>query len=175
MSFKKLIKKNTFIVAEIGNNHEGNFKTAIKLIDKASEAKVDAVKFQSYDTQSYLSAEIDKARIKKLDKFSLDFNQFKELSLYAKKKLIFFSTPFNISYIKKLNTIQPLFKISSGDNDFLDLIFEALSYSKPTIISCGLLNLNEIKILYNQIKKKLQTIILHLCIVFQVILQKQNS
>ena len=42
----------------------GNFKTAIKLIDKASEAKVDAVKFQSYDTQSYLSAEIDKARIK---------------------------------------------------------------------------------------------------------------
>ncbi len=156
MSFKKLIKKNTFIVAEIGNNHEGNFKTAIKLIDKASEAKVDAVKFQSYDTQSYLSAEIDKARIKKLDKFSLDFNQFKELSLYAKKKkLIFFSTPFNISYIKKLNTIQPLFKISSGDNDFLDLIFEALSYSKPTIISCGLLNLNEIKILYNQIKKKI--------------------
>ena len=47
--------------------------TAIKLIDKASEAKVDAVKFQSYDTQSYLSSEIDKARIKRLDKFSLDF------------------------------------------------------------------------------------------------------
>ena len=92
MSFKKLIKKNTFIVAEIGNNHEGNFKTAIELIDKASEAKVDAVKFQSYDTQSYLSAEIDKARIKKLDKFSLDFNQFKELSLYAKKKIFFFNT-----------------------------------------------------------------------------------
>ena len=42
-----------------------------------------------------------------------------------KKKINFFSTPFNISYIKKLNTIQPLFKISSGDNDFLDLIFEA--------------------------------------------------
>ena len=75
--------------------------------------------------------------------------------MQKKKKLIFFSTPFNISYIKKLNTIQPLFKISSGDNDFLDLIFEALSYSKPTIISCGLLNLNEIKILYNQIKKKI--------------------
>ena len=53
MSFKKLIKKNTFIVAEIGNNHEGNFKTAIELIDKASEAKVDAVKFQCYDTQSF--------------------------------------------------------------------------------------------------------------------------
>ena len=43
MSFKELIKKH-FIVAEIGNNHEGNFKTAIKLIDKAS-AKVDAESF----------------------------------------------------------------------------------------------------------------------------------
>ena len=48
-------KNNIFVVAEIGNNHEGNYKNAIKLIDKASEAKVDAVKFQSYIIEGYLS------------------------------------------------------------------------------------------------------------------------
>ena len=44
--FKALILK-LIIVAEIGKNHEGSFKIAKKLIQKASEAGVDAVKFQN--------------------------------------------------------------------------------------------------------------------------------
>ena len=40
------IKKKTFIIAEIGNNHEGSVKNAKKLIKYASKAGVDAVKFQ---------------------------------------------------------------------------------------------------------------------------------
>ena len=67
-------KNNIFVVAEIGNNHEGNYKNAIKLIDKASEAKVDAVKFQSYIIEGYLSNSIEKKRIELLKKFQLSFN-----------------------------------------------------------------------------------------------------
>ena len=42
--FSKL--KKTFIVAEIGVNHEGDFNKALDLIKKADEAGVDAVKFR---------------------------------------------------------------------------------------------------------------------------------
>ena len=49
MNFKKIFpKQKPIIVAEIGNNHEGNFNTAKELIKKAAECKVDAVKFQTF-------------------------------------------------------------------------------------------------------------------------------
>ena len=65
---------NTYIIAEIGNNHEGNFLIAEKLIDKASYAGVDAVKFQFFNIDYYLSKEVKKSRINQLKKFSLNFN-----------------------------------------------------------------------------------------------------
>ena len=64
-------KNNIFVVAEIGNNHEGNYKNAIKLIDKASEAKVDAVKFQSYIIDGYLSNSIEKKKNRIIKKISI--------------------------------------------------------------------------------------------------------
>ena len=44
--------KKIFIVAEIGNNHEGDFRLAKKLIHRAYECGVDAVKFQIFKTNS---------------------------------------------------------------------------------------------------------------------------
>ena len=80
------------IIAEIGNNHEGSFQNAIKLIDKASEAKVDAVKFQTFDTNLYIS-ESNKERFEKLKGFELSKEEFEKLSLYSKEKgLKFIST-----------------------------------------------------------------------------------
>ena len=46
MNLNKL--KKTFIIAEIGNNHEGSFNVACKLIEEAKKAGVDAVKFQTF-------------------------------------------------------------------------------------------------------------------------------
>ena len=43
-----MIKRNIKIVAEAGCNHNGNIKLAYRLIDKAKEAKVDAIKFQLF-------------------------------------------------------------------------------------------------------------------------------
>ena len=81
--------------------------------------------------------------------------EFKKLSLYAKKKkLIFFSTPLSLNICDFFNKIQPIFKISSGDNNYNSLIYKIIKFNKPTIISTGMLNFNEIKNLYNLIKKK---------------------
>ena len=100
-----------FIVAEIGNNHEGNFNLAIKLIESAAEAGVDAVKFQTFIPEEYVSSS-DSVRLDRLRKFSLSN---KEFELLAKKShelnLNFFSTPFDLKSADFLNQIQPIFKI----------------------------------------------------------------
>lgn len=151
----KISKNKTFIIAEIGNNHEGDISTAYKLIDKAKESGVDAVKFQTFDVKKYYSKDTDKKRIEKLKKFQLSHQTFIKLAKYAKKiGLVFFSTPFDIESAIFLNKIQNFFKISSGDNNFYNLIYKVLTFNKPIIISTGLMDFKEIKKLYHFIKKK---------------------
>ena len=70
------------IIAEIGNNHEGSFNTAIKLIDEASKCGVDAVKFQTFKTEAYVNDK-EKLKIKRLKK--------------------------NLNYQKKIRTIGKIF------------------------------------------------------------------
>ena len=94
MKFGKIdTDKKVFIVAEIGNNHEGNFRIAKKMINEASTAGVDAVKFQTFIPEHFVSNE-DQSRLKRLKDFQLSYNQFRELSKIAKKKRIniFFDT-----------------------------------------------------------------------------------
>jgi len=151
INFKKL--KKTFIIAEIGNNHEGSFDAACKLIREAKNAGVDAVKFQTYETNNYVS-QIDLKRFKRLKKFELTKENFYKLSLLAKKNnLKFISTPFDINSAVFLNKIVDCFKISSGDNNYYQLIEKVLNFKKNTIISTGLLDYKEIINLYKLIKK----------------------
>ena len=85
MNFKNLNRTNDiFIIAEIGNNHEGNFNTAVKLIWEAKKSGVDAVKFQTYKTENFIN-KFEKKRFKKLKSFELTFEQFYKLSKIAKK------------------------------------------------------------------------------------------
>ena len=107
---QKDIDKKVFIIAEIGNNHEGNFELAKEMISKAAKAGVDAVKFQTFIPENLVCNE-DKTRLKQLSKFQLSYNQFKDLSLCRRKISNFFSTPFDLKSIEFLNSIQPLFKI----------------------------------------------------------------
>ena len=77
--------KKIFIIAEIGNNHEGNYKNAIKLIDKAKKSGVDAVKFQTFETKNFVNKS-EKKRFDILKSFELKKENFKKLSIYARKK-----------------------------------------------------------------------------------------
>lgn len=141
-NFKVLSKP--IIVAEIGNNHEGSYKNAIKLIKSAKNSGANAVKFQIFNPTKYSSPK-DKKRILQLKKFYLKKNEIKNI----KKKcdeldLIFFATPFDLDSANFLNKIQKIFKISSGDNDYFDLHKKIRSFRKPVIISTGLMNYNNI-------------------------------
>ena len=143
-----------FIVAEIGNNHEGSFEIAKKLILKASDCGVDAVKFQTFIPENYVNSS-DLKRFKQLKKFALTKENFISLSRIAKvKKLKFISTPFDLQSAFFLKKIVDYFKISSGDNNYYDLISTVLKFNKKTIISTGLLNLIDLKKLYNFLLQK---------------------
>ena len=142
-----------FLIAEIGNNHEGSFKNAIKLIDRAKKSGIDAVKFQTFDTNYYINKS-EKERYAKLKKFELSQKEFKKLSEYTKKKgLKFISTPFDKASAKFLSKIVDIFKISSGDNNFYELIKYCASFKKPMIISTGMTNIDEIRKTLRMLKK----------------------
>ncbi len=130
-------QNRVLIVAEIGNNHEGSFDTALQLIDRAHEAGVDAVKFQTFRTEFYVSQR-DAQRFDRLKGFELSYAEFEKLAAYAKAKgLLFLSTPFDLESADFLSKIVDGFKIASGDNNFFPLIERVIQKGLPTVVSSG--------------------------------------
>ncbi len=128
-----------FVIAEAGLAHNGKFENAIKLIDIAADANVDAVKFQIYKTKELISKERSPEWFERFQKKELPYEDFGKLKEYAEeRKLIWFATPHTESafeYLKKLGV--SLYKIGSGEHDtkFIDKIADT---GKPLIISTGL-------------------------------------
>ena len=86
------IEKEVFIIAEIGNNHEGNIEVAEELITEAAFSKVNAVKFQTIVPEKLVTS-VDKKRLDTLKKFQFSKEQTLHLSRFAENKgLIFFTT-----------------------------------------------------------------------------------
>ena len=171
------IEKEVFIVAEIGNNHEGNIEVAEELIKEAAFSKVNAVKFQTIIPEKFVTP-ADKKRLDTLKKFQFTKEQILHLSKFAENKgLIFFSTPFDLESAIFLNSIQSIFKISSGDNNFFPLINQIFEFKKPTIISTGLADNILLEKLYKdwQIKNpNLQISFLH-CVTSYPVLDSQAN
>tara|TARA_B100000686_G_C16691441_1_gene917862 strand:- start:82 stop:1083 length:1002 start_codon:yes stop_codon:yes gene_type:complete len=146
--------KKPFIIAEIGNNHEGSFSNAVKLIDLAAWAGATAVKFQTYKVENYINPIQDK-RYKRLTKFQLTFEEFKKLKLHAnKKKLYFISTPLDLDSANFLKKNSDYLKIASGDNNYFDLIESVLKSKKPLIISSAFADIKLLDRVIKLVKSK---------------------
>lgn len=150
-------KKKVFLIAEAGNNHEGDFKVAKKLISEAKKSGADAVKFQTFVPELFVSTQ-EKKRFNKLKKFRLSFEEFKKLSEYARsKKIIFFSTPLDSKSASFLNTIQNIFKIASSDSNYTILLNQISGFNKDIILSTGMTDINTVKkskkLIFNNWKK----------------------
>jgi N,N'-diacetyllegionaminate synthase len=131
--------KKVFIIAEIGNNHEGDFQIAERLITEAAGAGADAVKFQTIVPEK-LVVRSDKARIEHLRKFQFSRGQFEKLKLRADAEgILFLSTPFDLESAAWLNDLVPAFKVASGDNTFYPLLDFLADTGKPLLVSTGLL------------------------------------
>ena len=144
-------KSKPFIIAEIGLNHNGLIKNALKMIDYAADAKCNAVKFQTINVDEALvpNTPLAKYQIRNkkksnmnslIKKYNFNLESFYYLKKYCdKKKIIFLSTPFDFKSASFLDKIKvKAFKVSSSDNDnypFLDFI---KNFNKPMIISTGM-------------------------------------
>jgi sialic acid synthase SpsE len=138
------LSERVMIVTEIGNNHEGSFDLAARLIDLAAEAGVNAVKFQTYRTEHYVSRR-DRRRFQQLKSFELTFEVFERLSrVAADAGVLFLSTPFDLESARFLEDLVPAYKIASGDITFFPLLEVVAGTGKPLMISTGLAELDQI-------------------------------
>ena len=157
--FKKF---DPFIIAEAGINHNGKVKEALKLIDAAKKTNVSAIKFQTYITEKRTKK--DSPIFDVLKKCELRYSDFKIIKDYCdEKKILFFSTPFDIEAIDFLETLKvKLYKISSFDVQNSELIQRIVKTKKPCIFSTGMAHLSSITNVYKLFKKKkIDTGILH--------------
>tara|TARA_B100001175_G_scaffold315913_1_gene328530 strand:+ start:7215 stop:8030 length:816 start_codon:yes stop_codon:yes gene_type:complete len=159
-----MIFKNSkiFFIAEAGINHNGSLKQALKLVDAAKRAGASAIKFQTYWTEKRVKKNNPAFNI--LKKCELNFKEFKTINDYCKKKkIIFFSTPFDLDSIAFLNELKvPMFKIASFDIENYSLINAIVKTKKPTIYSTGMAKLNAIKKLNKILQRKnIEQCILH--------------
>lgn len=151
--------KSVFIIAEAGVNHNGDINLAKKLIDAASDAKVDAIKFQTFKTEKVISINAKKAEYQKnntennesqyemIKKLELDSEEHKELIKYCKEKnILFLSTPFDNESIDLLNELgMNIFKIPSGEVNNLLYLEKVGKMKKKVIMSTGMATLGEIE------------------------------
>ncbi len=144
MNFLNL--KKTFVIAEIGGNHEGDIEYAKRLLRNAARSGVDAVKFQSYSADGIVSKIEDPQRHKHFERFSLSVKDFIELSDLANKLgVIFMSSVWDSYYLGALNPYIEIHKIGSGDLTNYPLIKEIVQLNKPLIISTAMATMEEVQ------------------------------
>ena len=138
-----------FIIAEIGNNHNGNFDRAIKMIDEAYNSGADCVKFQMrvldrvYRRKSLNAVDNDLNTEYSLDllrRFELSVDQHFELSRYCSKLGIpYLCTPWDDVSVGILNQFGvPGFKVASADLTNMELLTRLIETKKPLILSTGM-------------------------------------
>jgi N,N'-diacetyllegionaminate synthase len=135
---------NVLIIAEIGNNHEGDIGRANEMIAAAAECGANAVKFQTIVPEKLVSA-MDTDRIRQLQRFQLRQDQFEQLAASAQDHgLIFLSTPFDLGSVSWLDELVPAFKIASSDNTFWPLVDRIAATGKPVLMSTGLASMSDV-------------------------------
>jgi len=142
------IGKKTFIIAEIGNNHNGDFKTAEKLVHEAVKAGADAVKFQTFNPDLYVDPTLktiahvrgaSNTQHERLTTLKLEYDEFRALKGLADELgILFLSTPFDKDAVDFLDELVPAFKVASGDLTNIPLLERVASKGKPVILSTGM-------------------------------------
>tara|TARA_B100000780_G_C21114421_1_gene450713 strand:- start:660 stop:1694 length:1035 start_codon:yes stop_codon:yes gene_type:complete len=158
---KNFLKKSnkTFVIAEIGVNHNNNISLAKKLILQAKLAGADAVKFQTFKAKNLVLPGTRKVKyqlknsndnedhFQMIKKLELSYKDHKTLFKYCKKiKIIFMSTPYDVKSAKFLNKLGvKIFKTASADLIDYNLHSYLSKLKKPVIISTGMSSIKDVQ------------------------------
>jgi N,N'-diacetyllegionaminate synthase len=159
------MNERVIIIAEAGVNHNGDLALAKKLIDAASDASADYVKFQTFKAEKIASRLAEKAEYQKkstgtgesqlsmLKKLELTDQDHKDLIDYCRKKSItFLSTPFDMDSIDLLKGLGiSLGKIPSGEITNLPYLQKMARSFDTLVMSTGMADMGEIEAAVNVI------------------------
>lgn len=153
-----------YVIAEIGQNHQGSVELAKELFDLCKECGADAVKLQKRSNASmFTRAALDRPYESEnsfgrtygehRDALELKRDQFIELQDHAKKiGLTVFSTAFDVESANLLRDLDmPAYKIASSDVDNLPLLRHIAGFGKPMIISTGAATMEDVQRAYEKI------------------------
>jgi len=162
-----------FLIAEIGNNHNGSFERAIEMIDHAKNAGADCSKFQMrHLDQVYRHRSLSKRGddlgteyvIDLLNRFELTVDQHRQLAKYcAQNGIAYMCTPWDSKSVEVLDGFGvPAYKVASADLTNLPLLEQLAQTKKPLILSTGMSTTSEVAITVEFLKKlNVQFALLH--------------
>jgi len=146
------------VAAEVGINHNGSMELAHRMIDAAAESGADAVKFQNYRTEDFLSdrsltyeyvskgSKVVEPQFDMFKRCELSYPDLEQLHMHCQqRKLIFFSTPTSVEGVRDLVRIgASLLKNGSDFLVHLPLIRAMARSGLPTVLSTGMATLGEV-------------------------------
>ena len=155
-----------FIIAEAGVNHNGDIKLAHELIDEATEAGSDAIKFQSFIAEDVVTLEAQKAdyqiettgkndgQFAMLKKLELSGEQQAELKAHCDKvNILYLCTPYEEKSADLLESIGvAAYKIASTDTSNIPFLRYLARKDIPVILSTGMSTLGEVEESVNELK-----------------------
>lgn len=149
-------ERPAFVIAEIGNNHNGSMELALRLVDEAVAAGADCAKFQmrsmgelyrnagdATDASEDIGAQYT---LDLLSRFQLSVEDMFKVFDYCKKKgILALCTPWDKYSLESLDRYgMPAFKLASADLTNHELLEAMARIGKPLICSTGMSNESEI-------------------------------
>lgn len=158
----KIIGKDSepFIIAEAGINHNGDMGLAKKMILAAKKAGVDAVKFQTFQTEEFIQdkeemytyqsqgVQVTESQYEMFKRTEFSEEEWKEIKSFCDQQdIIFLSTVSGIDSLELLLRIG-IDAIKVGSDDFVNipLLSKYETYGLPMIVSCGMATEEEIEV-----------------------------
>ena len=162
-----MLAKKALLIAEVGINHNGNMELAEQMIRDAANAGADAVKFQNYKTEDFISdknltytyknrgKEVTESQYDMFKRCEINFEQLVYLkSVCEKNNVIFFSTPTSKAGLKELREVGVDYLKNGSDYlGHLPLIEDMGRSGIPTILSTGMAREEEITDTVNAYKE----------------------
>jgi sialic acid synthase SpsE/sugar phosphate isomerase/epimerase len=156
----------TYVIAEIGVNHNGFLDLALELIDVAIDAGADAVKFQKRNLKSLYSKKyLDNANsgektlrylLPILQQVELTDSNYYDIVEYCRKKgITFLCSAFDAEsadFLEKLDI--PAYKVASADLTNLPLLDHLIKKGKPLILSTGMSRMEEVELTVAFLKER---------------------
>ena len=151
---RRIIGKNEkpLVIAEIGINHEGDFKKAIRMVDDAYSVGCECVKFQSHIVEDEMipnkvvPGNTTETIWDIMVRCALSEEEEHRLKNYVESKgMIYLCTPFSRAAAERLHKMNVVaYKIGSGECNNYPLVKHIASYGKPIILSTGMNDIDSI-------------------------------